>query len=633
MRNSKDKRRKQPRKKRYITLFAFSFFATIGLTFGVAWAFRQYVAPQLSRINILQNRDVVPFHTHYSLNPDIPTLVIDDRIVSTRTQWDRQNTFMPEGVGAEFLIPLVPPMIREVSGQPHPYLPMSFIQDYIDPFIFWDNGANHLFVSTRHELLRFTPNQGHFYINRVSLLQQDAQRMNLDAPVLRVDGETFLPASLIQQLYPLYVEYFPAYNMVVVTNLNDIQRAAIVQVSGSNVRHSPDNRAPIVSQLAQGDVVTIFSESADGEFFRVRTHEGIPGYILAADVSAPATHQPNLQAIDTLLPSFVNNTIHHAPRWSGGAINLVWEHANSQTMNYNRMQEPFHDSLMVVSPSWYHLDMNETSGMASFVSQTYIQWAHEQGVAVWPRVFDFNNTNAHTMLTDRARRHMVISQLAADARHYGFNGINIHFEHLSEMLGPYKIQFLRELAIATQDLDIVLSALVYVPADWSRFYRRDLIARTVDFVMVMTYNEHWNGSPVSGPMASLPWVRQALDNMLLEVPANQLIMGIPFHNRVWRERLHSGNAPETENWGIDYTRDFFNAEDVTWEWLEDIGSYYAYFLVVEGGATTRYRVWLEDERSIAAKMELFAQYNLAGIGGWRRLLESEGVWDVIEAFF
>jgi spore germination protein YaaH len=121
--------------------------------------------------------------------------------------------------------------------------------------------------------------------------------------------------------------------------------------------------------------------------------------------------------------------------------------------------------------------------------------------------------------------------------------------------------------------------------------------------------------------------------MLLEVPREQLIMGIPFYNRLWREVVLEGGAPTTRHFNMDTTRDFFDERGVVWEWHSDIGSYYGEVMLIEDGETVLWRVWLEDENSINAKMQIFESNNLAGIASWRRGFENEATWETIGRFF
>ena len=53
-----------------------------------------------------------------------------------------------------------------------------------------------------------------------------------------------------------------------------------------------------------------------------------------------------------------------------------------------------------------------------------------------------------------------------------------------------------------------------------------------DYIVVMAYDEHYNGSE-EGSVASIGFVEQGIKDTLKEVPAEQVILGVPFYTRVW----------------------------------------------------------------------------------------------------
>jgi spore germination protein YaaH len=239
---------------------------------------------------------------------------------------------------------------------------------------------------------------------------------------------------------------------------------------------------------------------------------------------------------------------------------------------------------------------------------------------------------SHNSFANPTNRRRMVQTLADASRDYGLDGINVDFEKLSarqgSYYGPYFIQFLRELAVALRPHGVVLSVDVYVPSAWSDFYRRDLIALTADFLCVMTYDEHWPGSPVSGPVASLPFVYKAVTDMLgpEKVPKEQLLMGLPFYNRVWREVIgDETQIPQTQHINMERAKQLFIDREIIPEWDAFTGSFYGEFAAVEDGETVLYRVWIEDETSIGEKLKIFAAYDLAGVAGWRRGFENEAV--------
>ena len=60
-------------------------------------------------------------------------------------------------------------------------------------------------------------------------------------------------------------------------------------------------------------------------------------------------------------------------------------------------------------------------------------------------------------------------------------------------------------------------------------------------------------------------------------------------------------------------------------WLENMGQYY-------GEATkneTTYKCWFEDARSIKERLQLVKEYDVAGVAGWKKGLEYQEIWSVI----
>ena len=79
--------------------------------------------------------------------------------------------------------------------------------------------------------------------------------------------------------------------------------------------------------------------------------------------------------------------------------------------------------------------------------------------------------------------------MIADAKKYGFDGINIDFESLTQDNAPHFIQFIRELSVSCRNNKIVLSVDVPIPASYNMYYERDELAEVVDYVINMGYDE------------------------------------------------------------------------------------------------------------------------------------------------
>mgnify|MGYP002545321788 FL=1 len=44
-------------------------------------------------------------------------------------------------------------------------------------------------------------------------------------------------------------------------------------------------------------------------------------------------------------------------------------------------------------------------------------------------------------------------------------------------------------------------------------------------------------------------------------------------------------------------------------------------------------IWLEDETSVKARLELMNKYEIAGAGYWKLGLESDDIWNTISQYF
>jgi spore germination protein YaaH len=64
------------------------------------------------------------------------------------------------------------------------------------------------------------------------------------------------------------------------------------------------------------------------------------------------------------------------------------------------------------------------------------------------------------------------------------------------------------------------------------------------------------------------------------------------------------------------------------EWSDDYGCYYAEYQ--KDGAT--YKMWLEEEQSIEAKMKVIYDADVAGVAAWKLGLEKESIWNVITPY-
>ena len=111
------------------------------------------------------------------------------------------------------------------------------------------------------------------------------------------------------------------------------------------------------------------------------------------------------------------------------------------------------------------------------------------------------------------------------------------FEQLTEASIPHYIQFLRELSAAAHAANLVVSVDTAVPQPFTEYYNRGEQAKTIDYMVMMGYDEHYAGSEEAGSVASLPFVESGIQTLLEDIPAEKIICAIPFYTRIWTENF------------------------------------------------------------------------------------------------
>lgn len=316
---------------------------------------------------------------------------------------------------------------------------------------------------------------------------------------------------------------------------------------------------------------------------------------------------------------------HPRNKWSSkGKINLVWDYVNLTSPNLDK--EAKIEGLNVISPTWFSIVTNE-GFVLSKADAKYVADAHRKGYKVWALVnnsFDCDMT--HQVLADEKAQEKVIKQLIVYSSLYNLDGMNIDFENVYDEDKERLSQFVEKISKALHQQNIVVSVDVTVPSNspfWSNCYDRKKLGAAVDYVMVMTYDEHWSRSPKSGPVASLGWVEAGVKKMLLEVPKEKLLLGVPFYTREWEES--ENGRVKSKSMSMAAVEDLIKEKNLDVVWLEDKGLHYTEYYK-EG---SRYRIWIEDEKSIGLKLGLIDKYNLVGVAGWRKGFERNSIWNVI----
>lgn len=444
-----------------------------------------------------------------------------------------------------------------------------------------------------------------------------ARPAELNVPIMADSaGAPYVPLDIFAGLLRLEYRYFPESNIVVVDRAGEDIQVGTVAVDETFVRETPSFLSLKQSRLVRDDTVRVYGEKKGR--YRVRDRAGRLGYVPAADLSlAPPMPAPPANAgNETPRPSLDDQK-----------LSLVWEAVSGKNPNPAGIGEM--PGLNVVSPTWFHVIDSEGT-VQNLGDRTYVEWAHARGYQVWGLVTNgFSPTRTRAFLPSPERREKIVRQLLYYAKLYNLDGINLDFENMYLSQKDDYVALAREFTLLAHQQGLTVSVDVTFLSTsevWSLCFDRRALAEICDYVMVMAYDEHTSGMDHAGSVGSLPWVEYGLNRILVEagVPAEKCVLGLPFYTRLWT--IEPGHRPKVTTYSMKGVHELLAEKNLTPTW--DIESGQNYVEYTEEGLG--YRLWIEDETSMAARVSLVEKYGLAGVAAWRRGFEDAEIWKVIE---
>ena len=500
----------------------------------------------------------------------------------------------------------------------HVYLDYKFVHDVLNSRFYWDANENILLYTTSSDVISAKADETTYNIGK--------SNTDYGRPIVKATADSaWVDMEFVKTYSDFTYTVYESPSRVVITN--EWKEITISTLKGNTeIRFKGGIKSPILADVKKGDVLTILE--TDEKWTKVCTEDGITGYVRSNKVKNTEKK--------TLTSEYKPETFHHIKKEQ--TINFLWHPVYSTAAN-NEISSIISTAkgLDVVSPSWFKLKDNK-GNISSFASLDYVNYCHNHDVEVWGMVknmdLDSTDIDINYILTHTSTRQNLVNQIVSKALQYNLDGINIDFEQLSESkIGDAYIQFLRELSIKCENNDILLSTAVYTPAAYNSVYKYGEQTDFVDYICLMAYDQHYGQASGEGSVAALDWVEEGVKNTLSEgVPAEQLILGVPFYTKLWKLTPTSNDsAVDTtyiigfENLGLTSAKKWMNNNITTPVWLEESGQYFGE--VVKSGTT--YKMWLEDETSIEKKLALMQEYKLAGAAFWSSDLDNSSVWDVI----
>ena len=482
------------------------------------------------------------------------------------------------------------------------YISTKDIANFFDGSIFYDNKYDQIITTSKTKIATLGINKNEIEIN--------GSKQTIYSSAIKKQENFYLPFSEIQSVYNVEVNYIKDTNIVTIDSLDKEQKKANCS-NDVNVKYLPTMFSKTVDNVKKGESVIVINENVDG-YYKIRTKNGIIGYVKdVANIRNVREDMENEKQIN-------------------GAISLVWDYFSEYAKAPNRNGTSI-KGVNVVSPTFVTLISGENGNINVNIGaqgKNYITWAHENGYKVWPSIS--NNSYKQTtsaVLNDYKLRQKLINNIVKVALENNFDGINLDFENIYMADKDMFTQFVIELAPRLREYGMVLSIDVTAPdgsEDWSMCYDRNKLAKKADYLVFMAYDQYNGDSEKAGTTAGTDWIEVALKKFVgtqEEVPAEKIILGMPFYTRLWKEQ--NGKVTST----VVFMKSINSTipQDVERVWDKDLKQYYVEY--TKNGAT--YKMWIEDEKSIKEKFDLLNNYKLAGAAYWAKDREKETIWDIV----
>lgn len=488
------------------------------------------------------------------------------------------------------------------------YIAKEDIENFFDNYIYYDEKYNQIITGSSTKIANMVVGENSATVN--------SAEVKLKSPVIEKENKYFIPFSELKGVYNVDIEYIN--NRVVVDSLDRKYQIATV-AKDISIKSKPTSLSRTVDKIKAGDAVVISNRKDDlvkSGWKKIRTSNGSLGYV----------KEDNLGKINTIRDDMVETSKVE------GKVSLAWEYFSDYGSAPERSGAM--DGVNVVSPTFFRLEqlgkgnVKENVGTAGI---NYINWAHNNGLKVWAMVSNISNESmidtTSEIMNDYKLRNKLINNIVNLVVKYNLDGINIDFENMYMEDKAMFNRFLIELEPRLNEMGKVLTVDVTAPdgsETWSMCFDRNTISKVADYIIFMAYDQYGASSNKGGTTAGCDWVEANITKFLGQEGVNpdKLVLAVPFYTRLWKEANGEVSSDTVDLKDVDKVI----PANVEKKWNDNLKQYYIEY--TQNGAV--YKMWIEDLKSISAKLDLINKYKLAGAAYWEKDRESPEVWDIVK---
>jgi spore germination protein YaaH len=301
------------------------------------------------------------------------------------------------------------------------------------------------------------------------------------------------------------------------------------------------------------------------------------------------------------------------------------------------------DQIDLLVPAWYSVD---ASGLVwGGPNPLVLETAREHRVPVMPIIVNdrFLEEDFHKLLANPNACGEMSSELLRASRENGYAGFQLDFENVNWTDGQALSKMVEDLTAAfhQQNLKLSMATVPNMPGTagqtgfsawlfehWRGAYDLASLGRSVDFLCLMTYDQHTRWT-APGPVAGWEWTVRNIDYALRFIPAEKIFLGIPLYGYHW-----FAGTPMKPDYKPNPSAQYISTPDaldlaraygghIEWDPVDRTAWFYFY------RDDMREWVFYTEARAFRERLELAKQRKLGGFSAWVLGTEDPGIWDLL----
>ncbi len=482
------------------------------------------------------------------------------------------------------------------------YLPLDYVIKHINSRFFWSETDRMISYTLPDETIDI----------------RETDEYNGAAALAERGGVVYVQADIVGAYSHVTINAFcgdeeAAKRVFIDTAGKNVLKAQLKHKAAMHTKR--DIKSPVLTMLDKGAELTI--TDSNEQWCSVVSQSGYSGFIRAKYIGELSE---SVTADNYIEPQVQHTLLTEKPVMAWHGI-----YGGSGNSDIDSLLQTAGGHVNVLSPTWIQISDGD-GNYVNYSSRDYIEKAHAAGCSVWPSVDNFNQSkavsgfNTGTFFESSQNRRGFIARLMEEASNYGYDGLNLDFEGISSEAGASYAQFYRELSVECRRAGLVLSIDNYVPYDFNDFYRLDEQGVFADYAVIMLYDEH---TVEPGSNASLNFVDYGLDEAKRDVAAERIIAALPLYTRLWS--TDADGVSSSQSLSITAAKQYASDSGMELNWDEVAGQYYGEL----NDGSVRKQLWLEDETSLKAKMDVINEAMIGGIAVWRLGYDTTDIWSVL----